>query len=93
MSYTRLDADSMAHLPKHRRDWLEMFGNTWGSNKPTVEPLTDEEKQALSDALNPFARDKAYPEYQPCNGISISGNNRGAFKVEYGSIAEGARSF
>jgi len=55
MSYTRLNADSMAHLPKHRRDWLEMFGNTWGDNKPVVEPMTEEEKRALESALNPFA--------------------------------------
>ncbi len=52
----RMNADGLAHLPKHRRDWLEIFGDTWGSNKPVVEPMTAEEKQALHEALNPFSR-------------------------------------
>ncbi len=26
----RLNADAFAHLSKDRRDWLEVFGNTWG---------------------------------------------------------------
>lgn len=46
------------HLPKHRRDWLEVFGNQWGSRRfaPEDTRMTAEEKQALAIALNPFAR-------------------------------------
>jgi hypothetical protein len=45
-------------LPKDRRDWLEIFGNQWGSRKfPKADTaLTDEERQALTDALNPFRK-------------------------------------
>lgn len=44
------------HLPKDRRDWLEVFGNQWGTRKHDAEPMTAEENQALLDALNPFAK-------------------------------------
>lgn len=47
------DPDKMS---KDRRDWLEVFGNLWGEKHPGKEPLTAEEKQALSDALNPFSK-------------------------------------
>lgn len=48
---SKIDYD---HLPKHRRDWLEMFGNLWGTRRHDAEPMTAEEKQALELALNPF---------------------------------------
>lgn len=35
-----LDASDMMHLPKHRRDWLEFWGNQWGG--PKVMPGTCE---------------------------------------------------
>lgn len=42
-------------LPKDRRDWLEVFGNQWGTRQFDDPPITDEEKRALSEALNPFS--------------------------------------
>jgi hypothetical protein len=42
------------HLPKDRRDWLEVFGNQWGTKRHNADRLTPEEKQALEAALNPF---------------------------------------
>jgi hypothetical protein len=43
-------------LSKDRRDWLEIFGNQWGTRRFQESPLTPEEKQALEDALNPFRK-------------------------------------
>lgn len=43
------------HLPKDRRDWLEIFGNLWGTKHYGAERLTAEEKAELAKALNPFA--------------------------------------
>lgn len=43
------------NLPKDRRDFLEIFGNQWGTRKHGAERLTAQEKQGLLDALNPFS--------------------------------------
>lgn len=50
-----LDSDAMGKLPKDRRDWLEIFGNQWGTRIHGALPLDAEEKLALAAALNPFA--------------------------------------
>ncbi len=43
-------------ISKDRRNWLEIFGNQWGSRRFDQDDIavTPEEKQALADALNPF---------------------------------------
>lgn len=41
-------------LPKDRRDWLEVFGNQWGTRKHRAAPMTADEKAALLEALNPL---------------------------------------
>lgn len=43
------------HLPKDRRDWLEVFGNQWGTKKHG-ERMTEEENAILLEALNPFGQ-------------------------------------
>jgi hypothetical protein len=45
-------------LSKERRDWLEVFGNQWKMSRDRREPMTDEEKQALQEAVNPFSNRK-----------------------------------
>lgn len=54
-----LDSDAMGKLPKDRRDWLEIFGNQWGTRNHGALPLDEEEKRALAAALNPFANRQA----------------------------------
>ena len=46
------------HLPKDRRDWLEIFGNQWGGRRWAANEvvMTPDEKEALERALNPFAK-------------------------------------
>jgi hypothetical protein len=50
------------HLPKERRDWLEIFGNQWGTRKHGAGHLTPEENQRLLDALNPWKRQRVSPQ-------------------------------
>lgn len=52
------DPDRIDKLPKDRKDWLEIFGNQWGTRRFTSEEttVTPEERAALNAALNPFAR-------------------------------------
>ena len=49
------DPDSLSKLSKDRRDWLEIFGNTWGCRQFVQDPMTDDEKRALLAALNPWS--------------------------------------
>lgn len=53
---TNTDID---RLPKSRRDWLQIFGNQWGTRKHEAGHLTPEENQRLLEALNPFRREIA----------------------------------
>ncbi len=48
--------DQLDKLPKSRRDYLEVFGNQWGSRRfaPEETKLTPEEKRGLEEALNFF---------------------------------------
>jgi hypothetical protein len=50
----------LERLPKRRRDFLECFGLTFSMRgREPRQPMTDEDRRAVADAINPFvARNK-----------------------------------
>lgn len=48
----------IGNISKDRRDWLEIFGNQWGTRRYNAADvrMTPDEKQAIETALNPFAK-------------------------------------